>query len=241
MGGIHIIGIYKITNNINKKAYVGQSNDIERRFKEHCYKGEGSRILLDIAIQKYGKENFTFEIIEECKIEELNERETYWIKYYNTIESGYNLSTGGDYQSRGSNNGRARLVEQDIIDIRTAYSQHKRRRDVYQKYENKISFGTFATIWDGTAWKHVMPEVYTDENKKYYSREATNGEKSDKAKFTNEEVLQCRKRYVNETAKQIYQDFKDRCKYSSFQHILMGTCYKDLPIYLKKEKKWINL
>ena len=86
-----------------------------------------------------------------------------------------------------------------------------------------------------------MPEVYTDENKKYYSREATNGEKNDKAKFTNEEVLQCRKRYVNETAKQIYQDFKDRCKYSSFQHILMGTYYKDLPIYLKKEKKWINL
>ena len=86
-----------------------------------------------------------------------------------------------------------------------------------------------------------MPEVYTEENKRYYSREATNGEKSCKAKFTNDEVLRCRQRYMNETAQQIYQDFKDRCKYQSFQGILCGRSYKDLPIYLKKEKKWINL
>ena len=46
-----MIGIYKITNLINQKAYIGQSNDIERRFKEHQQKGEASRIHLDIAIQ----------------------------------------------------------------------------------------------------------------------------------------------------------------------------------------------
>ena len=49
-----------------------------------------------------------------------------------------------------------------------------------------------------------MPEVYTEENKKYYMRQDTNGEKSSKAILTNEEVIALRKRYVNETAKQIY-------------------------------------
>ena len=56
---IYIIGIYKITNIINNKSYIGQSANIERRFKEHCYKGYRSGIMLDIAIKKYGKENFS--------------------------------------------------------------------------------------------------------------------------------------------------------------------------------------
>lgn len=53
---IYIIGIYKITNIINNKSYIGQLANIERRFKEHCYKDYHSRIILDIAIKKYGKE-----------------------------------------------------------------------------------------------------------------------------------------------------------------------------------------
>ena len=48
-----MIGIYKITNKLNNKAYIGQSSDIERRFKENQTKGESSRIALDIAIEKF--------------------------------------------------------------------------------------------------------------------------------------------------------------------------------------------
>ncbi len=119
-----MIGIYKITKKENGKAYIGQSNNIERRFQEHCQKGEASRIPLDIAIKKYGKDAFNFEIIEECPIEKLNEREAYWIKYYNTIETGYNCSEGGDQQSVGINNGRSKLTEDDVINIRKAYANH---------------------------------------------------------------------------------------------------------------------
>lgn len=71
-----MIGIYKITNKINGKFYIGQSNDIERRFNEHCTKWKQSRIPLDLAIHKYGKENFLFEVLEECDLEELNQKET---------------------------------------------------------------------------------------------------------------------------------------------------------------------
>ena len=85
-----------------------------------------------------------------------------------------------------------------------------------------------------------MPEVLTEENKKYFSKEATNGEKSSQAKFTDEEVILLRNRYISESAKSIYKDYKDRCSYQALQQILWGRSYKHLPIYKKKEKKWIN-
>ena len=86
-----------------------------------------------------------------------------------------------------------------------------------------------------------MPEVFTEENKKYYTSKATQGEDSSNAKFSNEEVIQIRQRYVNESAKQIYEDYKNRVSYQTFQAMLCGRSYKTLPIYKKKEKKWINI
>ena len=55
----------------------------------------------------------------------MNERESYWIKYYNSVENGYNCNFGGEQQSIGENNGRAKLTENDVILIRQAYAQHK--------------------------------------------------------------------------------------------------------------------
>ena len=234
---ITMIGIYKITNKINGKIYVGQSNDIQRRFLEHTHR---NKLQIDMAIQKYGKENFIFEILEECPIEQLNEREMYWIETLNSFKNGYNYTLGGEQQSIGSNNGRAILTEDDVKIIRNAYANHLRRKDVYLKFKDKISFATFANVWDGSTWGHIMPEVFTKENKTYYSKEATNGEKSFSAKFTNEEVIHLRERYVNEDARSIYEDYKDRCSYTTLQQILWGRTYKNLPIYKKKEKKWIN-
>lgn len=72
-----MIGIYKITKKQNGKSYIGQSNNIERRIKEHQTKGKTSRIPVDAAIEKYGIEAFTYEIIEECSLNKLNEREQY--------------------------------------------------------------------------------------------------------------------------------------------------------------------
>ena len=65
-----------------------------------------------------------------------------------------------------------------------------------------------------------MPEVFTAENKEYYMRQATNGEKSSSANLTDEEVLQIRNRYIKETAKQIYEDYKDIMSYQTLQQIL---------------------
>lgn len=90
--------IYKITNKINGKCYIGQTNNIQRRFQEHRRGTAGddnSTKLLYQAFAKYGLDNFTFEVIEE-NIENYDEREQYWINYYNAQKEGYNLTPGGN-------------------------------------------------------------------------------------------------------------------------------------------------
>ena len=87
-----MIGIYKIENLINGKVYIGQSIHIERRWQEHCQ--PSSRSLVGKAIQKYGKERFTFQILEECAEEQLDEIEERYISEYNSVvPNGYNIET----------------------------------------------------------------------------------------------------------------------------------------------------
>jgi len=89
--------IYKITNNVNQKIYIGQtSRNIDIRWKEHCRHLKNNMPICK-AINKYGKENFIIENIEECCDNLLDEREQYWIKYYDSFnkEKGYNATIGG--------------------------------------------------------------------------------------------------------------------------------------------------
>ena len=92
-----MIGIYKITNTVNGKCYVGQSRDIEARWAKHlsAYKSSPEWELYR-AFKKYGIAAFSFEVVEECTIEELNEREIYWIAQYDSFNNGYNMTLGGE-------------------------------------------------------------------------------------------------------------------------------------------------
>ena len=90
--------IYKITNLINNKVYIGKTLEtLETRWKQH--KKDSTRFLnrpLYRAMNKYGIENFIIEIIETPMLEVLSERECYWIEYYNSFHFGYNATKGGD-------------------------------------------------------------------------------------------------------------------------------------------------
>lgn len=95
-----MIGIYKIENKLNGKVYIGQSINIEARWKRHVSDSSNHLIneqsaVIHKAINKYGLENFSFVVLEECNIEELDEREIYWISYYNSYYNGYNCTKGG--------------------------------------------------------------------------------------------------------------------------------------------------
>ena len=92
--------IYKITNIINKKLYIGKTNrTIKERFNEHCrdyLNRDLEKRPLYAAMKKYGVENFIIEEIEKCSIDEVEEREKYWIEYYGSFKNGYNAILGGD-------------------------------------------------------------------------------------------------------------------------------------------------
>lgn len=88
--------IYKITNVLNNKCYIGQTySDVRRRWVKHCSKTNNS--IIANAIRKYGRENFKLEIIASANnLENLNELEVILIKQYNSLTpSGYNLEPGG--------------------------------------------------------------------------------------------------------------------------------------------------
>lgn len=238
-----MIGIYKITNKKDSSIfYVGKSINIERRFNEHIQKTYiQSRIPFDDKINKDNKDDFLFEVLEECSLEDLNQKEDYWIKKLNATQSE-NIFNGGLTDVVGENNPKSKLTKEDVVYIRLAYQNHKKQKEVYkEKFKDKISFGYFQNLWQGKSWSHIMPEVFTKENKEYFIYENSKGENSIKAKFTDEEVIEIRKRYVNENAMKIYQDYQNRVSFQTFQAILWGRTYKNLPIYKKKLKKWINI
>ena len=92
--------IYVITNKINNKQYVGKTTDtIEHRWKRHLIdsrKRTCEKRPLYNAINKYGFENFTINVLEECSIDDLSDKEQYWINKLNTYRNGYNATLGGD-------------------------------------------------------------------------------------------------------------------------------------------------
>ena len=91
--------IYLITNKLNNKQYVGKTEyTIIDRWKEHKknYKSLRDNMPIHKAMFKYGEGYFEICQLEECDNSLLNEREKYWIKYYNTYYNGYNATLGGD-------------------------------------------------------------------------------------------------------------------------------------------------
>jgi group I intron endonuclease len=127
--------IYKITNVITKKSYVGKCEKSRELFLRSKYYGSGKYIKA--SIKKHGLNNFTREVLEDCDISIIKDREKFWIKELNTlIPYGYNISKGGDGGFRGSTSEQAkrgwitrRLNGTDIVKPETIAKIIKTKRD----------------------------------------------------------------------------------------------------------------
>ena len=90
--------IYKITNQLTNMCYIGQAVDLAKRWKDHAKCGLGIDTPVNNklykAMQLNGLENFTWEILEECPSNELNEKEKFYIELYQAYEYGYNSTKG---------------------------------------------------------------------------------------------------------------------------------------------------
>ena len=123
---VNIIEIYKITNKINGKVYIGQTiRPVEYRFNRHI--NDAMHNILNThfarAIRKYDPDQWQFEVIDNAETqEELNQKEQYWIRYYNSVEEGYNETDaitkcgGNTYQSK---------TEQEMEEIKEKIRQAK--------------------------------------------------------------------------------------------------------------------
>lgn len=155
--------IYKTTNLANGKIYIGKDKN-----NNPAYLGSGK--ILHLAFQKYGIENFNKEILEECEtLEDLNEREKYWIGFYNSTDRkiGYNIALGG-------NGG-------DII------SKHPNKDEIRSKHsewmiENNPARGRKKTEDEIERWKESFVGKYRDENNPNFGSKRTESSKDKMSK-----------------------------------------------------------
>lgn len=144
--------IYKITNNINKKIYIGQSNNPNRRFQEHLSGNVKYKNLLKDAIKKYGKENFTMEILEWT--EDFNKREQYYISILRSLSPyGYNIEKGGSCPpiKYGEDNCQAKITKQQADKIKKQLQNWSiPRRQIIKS--NKVTNDIVRHINDGSSW-----------------------------------------------------------------------------------------
>ena len=144
-------GIYKITRKDTGQCYIGLSEDIEKRYRQHANGKDMKYSRIDRAMVKHGEDKFDLEIIEELPNNRtlLMKREEYWVAYYNTYKdkNHYNLTPGGDFcpsklpevrakisKTQSGENNPAKLPE-----VRAKISKAMSGRKLSQKTKDKLS------------------------------------------------------------------------------------------------------
>ncbi len=165
-------GIYKIENKTTGKIYIGQSKYLKTRFCEHRFElnsGRHHNGYLQKAFDKYGKDDFVFEVIERCDVADLDKRERYYIEKYNTLDHsvGYNIREGGNdsdmpdetkekirQRNRGRNN---KLTAEQVEQIKIERLNGERCIDLAQKFGVTISTVNKITMCKN--WEYIRSDL----------------------------------------------------------------------------------
>ena len=218
-------GIYKIVNDINGHIYIGKSKNIENRWNSHKSSSKETSDRSDkntpihAAIRKYGIENFHYEIIELCPENELNEKERYWINYYDSYNRRdyYNLTPGGDGNRNivGEKNPNAKLTLDQVEKIKKLLKQGKTCKEIYKLYKDFVSESTIQFINEGRSWK--------DPNEKYPLKPK---------KFSDEQIIDIRQKFQKgQTLKSLAEKYSSTIRV--IHCIVQGKTYKNLHLFLR--------
>ena len=172
-------GIYRIYCKVNGKSYIGQSTRLRERLYQHKYylnKNKSHHTLLQEDWNKYGQDEFEEEVLEYC--DNLDEREIYYVKKFESFEVGYNTTTGGIngnkqdlrqrnmrsvrlsgknnpmYGRNGSKNPNAKLTEETVYNIKLMLKNNKPDKSIVDKYG--LTKNQFQKIKHNRAWKHII-------------------------------------------------------------------------------------
>lgn len=146
--------IYIIKNDINKKVYIGQAVNSHLRFNQHrvCGKNYPGKSLIDDAIFEFGEEHFWCEVLEVS--EDYNEREKFWINYFNCLSpNGYNQTRGGSGLEYGIYNLNAAIKDEKILKsiIEDICNSQLKLIEIADKYQ--VSLNVISAINRGTSYK----------------------------------------------------------------------------------------
>lgn len=238
--------IYKITNTINNKLYIGLTTcTLEYRWSRHITEGRNlsNNKHLYRSMRKYGEDNFKIEEIDRAdNLKSLGELERYYISLYNTRDPniGYNLTAGGE-RNQWDGNPAAKLSYDEVVQIREIYFMCELSlAECYSMFSDRMSYSGFQKIWDGTTWKGIMDDIYLNEDVKNFHKtmqRSLPGSRNPSAIYTEDEVLEARKYYVNHTLQETFDKFGKRTK-NGFRHMI-DHGYSNVPIYKKWKKVWI--
>ena len=198
-------GIYKIVNEVSGKVYVGSAVDMNHRWNEHkrtLRENKHHSIHLQRAWNIYGKDNFRFEIIEECEKEKLIEREQHWMNFYKSYNEnkGYNISpTAGSKLGiksseetkkkisknhadfSGENSHVAKLTWEQVREIRRRYKEEKIFQSQlaleYGVKQMQISRIILNKVWKEDSYKIFRKKLYVSEETKKKLREINIGKR----------------------------------------------------------------
>ena len=149
--------IYKIENTVNGKVYIGQTNDPERRKKDHfgrLKRNKHENPYLQSAWNKYGEDNFNFEVIDGG--ENYNQLEKYYIEKYKSNNSnyGYNVLSGGEEPPlhKGENHNKAKLTQKQVDEIKQMLINKIPKKEILRLVNNSVTIGQLRRINKGQAW-----------------------------------------------------------------------------------------
>lgn len=199
--------IYQITNLINGKIYIGQTNNIEKRWGAHR-RCRDSSMAIARAIKKYGADNFKFEVLyRNIPIDQIDELEIKTISEKNSqVPNGYNITAGGSglrgVHKYGADNSNAHLSQEEA-----QYVLDHRDQPIYVLYDafsDKISYNAFKKIYHHKTYKNLETSTPEYPHNFEFSNQFTSG-----GKLEYDEVVDLRKRYANgEYWQDVYEDYK---------------------------------
>lgn len=199
--------VYKITNKINNKLYIGITNDYKKRWSNHkCC--NSPNMVIARAIKKYGVDNFVFEILfSGLSIEEAEEKEIELISSLNTlVPNGYNVEKGGRHANGpslfGENNHNANLTYEEAKYIKN--NRNIPMYVLYEDYSEKISYEAFKKIYNNLTYTNIIPTVDCYPKNLEFSCQFTS------SKIDYGDVVKLRNQYKDGVYwKEAYKDYKD--------------------------------